>query len=447
MLEQKVIRYFDVSPLKLPLANGDMLSHRELIACRAVTQGHLPVAVCDDPWQKLEDPAGRANSGWEAWFTALASVVWGISGILPTRSELVLVREMVRLLPSEFKRTMVDKNFVLSFLPYVVIGFRFHSGTLQQTESNLIRQGANFLHEFYPSQTVEGYNFFCSHRAPQDTHPYSLAEHVNLEKAERALNLLLGLVHNAAAISAARFVTFQQTATESLVTSLFPEVVHNYIQKNSLHILVNLIDRHAEEVETLFVSKSDNVCAFKLLPLDEFNSKVSARLEERVGAGWNNLQPVESSGSKELEFASWVVLPEVQRLMPYYEQAQRADFKSKLYHSLTTCALVAKDVGFARGGDFLFAIGEAFLSTQAQTAMARALFETEFYASWGELCAKEQVFAIGFDRDCDRYQFQAWNLGYVRAAAEATAKLLYARRTHPEFPDKLQHLNFRQFWR
>jgi hypothetical protein len=112
--------------------------------------------VCDDPWQKLEDPAGRANSGWEAWFTALASVVWGISGILPTRSELVLVREMVRLLPSEFKRTMVDKNFVLSFLPYVVIGFRFHSGTLQQTESNLIRQGANFLHEFYPSQTVDG---------------------------------------------------------------------------------------------------------------------------------------------------------------------------------------------------------------------------------------------------------------------------------------------------
>ena len=315
------IWYFRTSILGLPLKDGTLISHADLVSARAELVGKLPQHLVADPYQNLTDPAGKTNRGWRDWFKSLETIIWALTGVSPNKHELVLAREMMKLLPKEFRDKYVDREFILNFLAYVVIGFKFHGTSYIHEEANSIHSGANFILHTYARDNFLGYSFLCSHRAPQDTHPYSLATTINAEKAERVLNLKLALAHNCIGMRSAEFRIYQQNASSNLSASLFPEVVVNYIRRHSVHELVGLIEKHTMFMTDLLKRKSDKLCTFTLLPLDDFNSLVKSRLVELHGHSWHALTDTSESEYDEVALAHEITLPAVKRLMPYYQMS------------------------------------------------------------------------------------------------------------------------------
>lgn len=447
-MASKYIRYYRIDRVGLPYKDGDLVDLKELIIARAALNQHKPEEITSDPFETLVDPTGSSNKGWVAWNRAFASAVWAITGTIPNKEEINFAREVMRNLSKEFKRNYVDHNFVLCFLPYLTAGFKIHQSDYLHAESNSIKYAKNFVELMYPIGLSKGYSFLCSHRAPQETHPYSLAETINLEKAERALNLILGLLHNSLGKKNVVYYLFQQTVTSKLACSLFPEVVVNYINNHALEKLCSQIESHANQMSTLLKKKSNDICTFVLKPLDDFHEIVNKQLTSVHGNSWRELEPTNwESEYIEIELAKAHTLPQITRLMPYYNEDDKNSLRRKLQNNLTESVIASEQNNSQFSSDLIREIGESFLFSQAQTPMSRALFETEFYASWGEICATENALAIGIDRDADFYQFRSWEVGFLRNNPEAHSHLMYARRSHPESNEKLKYTSFRQFWR
>ena len=95
---------------------------------------------------------------------------------------------------------------------------------------------------------------------------------------------------------------------------------------------------------------------------------------------------------------------------------------------------------------------EWFMQQHSMTISAKAVYETTFYDLWGRYCGEHPgAFAVGFDRDHDRFQHFAWHRGYASVAATDGLQQtvpLYARR-NPSGREygSLADLSFRQFWR
>lgn len=95
---------------------------------------------------------------------------------------------------------------------------------------------------------------------------------------------------------------------------------------------------------------------------------------------------------------------------------------------------------------------EWFMRQHSMTISAKAVYETTFYYLWGRYCGMYPgAFAIGFDRDHDRFQHFAWHWGCLSAVSPESLQQtvpLYARR-NPGGRERgaLVNLSFRQFWR
>jgi hypothetical protein len=206
------------------------------------------------------------------------------------------------------------------------------------------------------------------------------------------------------------------------------------------------------QVETFLAEHSTDSVRHSLVDLDAFAREV----EDSVAAGTEAL-PLRT-------IAETLARPAVERLMNGRDLGRTGLCDRSLdIRGNESRARELEGIGWELPGGTSLAeatrsVIDWFFTRASNDSIAKATYETYFYAMWGRRCAEQGEIAIGLDRDFDHYQIQAWNVGWERGRGAASinpsgpgptgAPLLYARRTPKEREGGiLGQISFRQFWR
>lgn len=386
-----------------------------------------------------------ANKNTSRWEKAVATMIYAISDQIPNREEIKRGRQIIERLPKSIKKD-IDRQFVIGFLPYLLIGFNFHLKEGFISDSNFIKDGASFTTEIYKKQSVSTWSFLCSHRESRKVKTFSLRDHIHEQKALRSLNLELGLLSNAG-IKNQTVEWYQQTPTLKASSNIFPEIFINYLKTGRIIDLMKTLKLHKEEMERLMKKNSlDNVC-LELKPLDNFTSLLETFLEERYGRKWMYLKPILKETDLLLKVTNQMTIPELERLMLFCDSSENKIEELNKYRQLNLYK-----TGNKNEKDTVNEVLDWFMNSQKMTKFSKALYETAFYFLWGFLSAKKEKIAIGLDRDHGSYQYYAYKHGFKEGLPEKpksfSGSFIYARRVDNEKPKGiLSCISFRQFWR
>ncbi|QQG44037.1 MAG: hypothetical protein HYW86_04195 [Candidatus Roizmanbacteria bacterium] len=388
------------------------------------------------------DPIGIKHSS--RWENIMATMIFSISDQIPNREEIKRGRQIIEKLPRHLKAD-IDRQFVLTFLPYLLTGFNFHLGKSFVANANLIDNSVSFIGEVYRNPLVNASSFLCAHRESFKVKTLSLVDHVHEKKVKRVLGLELGLLANAL-IKTINIDWYQQTATPKASSNMFPEIFINYLKTGKIGDLMKTIEAHRVEIEGLMSKYIGPDTNLNLKPLDTFTSLVESYLDNRYGETWREMQSFSNENDALAKIAYEMTLPEVTRLMPFFKQATEAIVELNRYKYSTVTTNHEEQ-------NLIAAVIEWFLKCQKMTKFGKALYETAFYYLWGALSGNNSMVGIGIDRDHDNYQYYAFRQGYNdnrrdKTTQEDNIPLLYARRNEEEKPKGLlKDISFRQFWR
>ena len=452
-----LISFFDVSIAQTlgSVANGSVIDVNNLIKTRLMQQPGLLRDVGLLSSIGPFDVYGIEKPTY--WEKAVSTVIYCLSGQIPDRQEVLRGRQIVCQLPRWFKKKHLNEQFVLGFLPYILIGFKTHMEDRFQSDSNRIHDVCKFITHVYERRDVEMISCLCAHRGFSARGSHSLANAVHQQKARKTLNLQKAILTKVFGLKNRKICWYQQGPTAMASSNMFSEMFIQYLIVGTIPDLILLLRKHFSETDSLLRMDTSGLVDTRIINLDVFTSRTCAFLESKYGTDWR-ITNFESGVIKTplVEIALDQVIPEIKRLIPFYGNSLTNDFLETRQVYLKKNLLRAQAIeseGIAT--DIVLRTVKAidwFYYNQLMHITAKALYEAAFYYVWGQTTASQQDrIAIGIDRDHSEYQNSAWNMGYCDGALEKdelSTTILYARRTEPENPEgALRGISFRQFWR
>ncbi|MEK7649033.1 MAG: hypothetical protein AAB400_03940 [Patescibacteria group bacterium] len=408
-------------------------------------------------------PLGVGQDGWKLWVQYFSTTCQILSGHTPSKEEIKIIREFIRRLPNEFKRRHVDHRFVICFVSYLFIGFKGHVQTGFNHDSSAIDALVEFTLSLYASDRVLFTSFLCAHRDPQPKQgePLNLLQScIPPEKIRRAASLVLALAHNASDSIHGSVIFLQQKASFAATSSIFPEVSVEYFLSARAHEMLQRLTYQYELVQSTLKSLPGKRVSPHLVSLDTLTKRIERFLRERYGANWRyrdftdcaNFTDCSNESDPIIQIAIHMALPDIARMMPFFSGDFQQHFLSKKAEILRINREMAIHHSNLEMASRVTQMIEWFMQQHSMTISAKAVYETTFYYLWGRYCGMYHgAFAIGFDRDHDRFQHFAWQQGYSSVAMDGQRRLmipLYARRNPKGLKyGSLADLSFRQFWR
>lgn len=382
------------------------------------------------------------------WEMAVATVIFSLSGQIPDRQEVLRGRQIINALPNWFKKKYVNRNFVLSFIPYILIIMKSHIGDDFQSDSNKINDIVKNIISLFESRKPKLVSFLCSHRAPSVPIKNVLIDKIPLNQARKCLNAQLAIIANKTNSNEINggIVWHQQAGTYLSAMSLFPEMFIYYLEKGMISEMIEILNSHYIELKQEFsvLGKIE----IEIKDTDYFTRKVIRFLEESFGKNWKQTNFLNhENDSKFLEIALKLALPEVKRfIIPKDKQFASKLLGNKSFHINNNIRYLEKSKI-----NIVTKTINLFFDNLLMTESAKAVYEVAFYYLWGQMSFEDKTIPVGIDRDHEKYQYEAWNLGYSSQTStlhDSPTSLIYLRRTNKEEIGKtLSRLSFRQSWK
>lgn len=399
------------------------------------------------------DPLARNKT--QKWEMAVGTLMYVISGQIPDRVDILRGRQIIEKMPKTVKSN-VDLHFVLSYLPYILVGFNIDHRDIHVEEANKLENAVAFVSKTYNASLVTSWSFLCAHRELTIKKPMSLVEDLAIDKISRTVNLQLGVLSNSNADNSI-VVWKQQQATEKAGSNMFPDMFINYMNNGKIPDLLVLLDSHFSKMKSILSSKETEKVKFVFEGQDEYTTQLEQKLKSIAGRDWkmmNQSDLISNEASQLLKIAANVTTSEIVRLKPYFEDSAETNWKNKVKDILQINIDRAKTLE-DRGG--LLSTGQSvrqatadainwFDQNQTMSFIAKSLYETIFYFYWGQIARKNNHVAMGIDRDYSSFQILSWGKGYNSDGKGSP--ILYARRTDEEKAGgRLKSISYRQFWR
>lgn len=452
------IQFYDVSETQeLAHLNGQILTFRELYEHHATHRPYWPTPPLDlEQFSKMEfHPYGVDRGGWKSWTNYFSTATLLLSGHTASKEEVKVIREYLRRLPNEFKRSKLEHKFVLSFVAYLFIGFKGHIHSVFTSNSNAIDSLVEFTLAICNTERTLVSSFLCAHRDPKVGEALNLLQtRIPAEKIRRSGALTLALTHNASEQIRGSVIFLQQGVSAAATSSVFPEVTVEYLENARAHEMLDRLQYQFRRVaDTLASLPGDRVTA-RLVTLDVLTTRIERFLKDRYGAEWRykDFSSYEFDEDPIVQIAIDMALPGVERMMPFFS----GDFQQTVLARKDEIIEKNRAAALAAGGnnlaDKVVQVIEWFMLQHSMTISAKAVYETTFYYLWGKYVGKfSGAFAVGLDREHDRFQHFAWECGSDSEGRPDEIYQhvpLYARRN----PSGREHgaltdLSFRQFWR
>lgn len=454
------IWFYDVSASQeLAHLNGQLLTFDELYEHHSNQRPSWPeLPLTQEEYRGMNfHPYGVDRGGWKSWIQYFSTTCQILSGHKPSKEEVKVIREFIRRLPNEFKRRYVTQRFVLAFVSYLFIGFKGHLQSGFGHDSNAVNGMVEFTLSLCAQERVLFTSFLCAHRdpAPKPGEPLNLLQsRIPPEKVKRAASLVLAISHNASDTTYGSAIFLQQGVSYAATSSIFPEVSVEYFSSARAHEMLDRLAYQQGLVESALEALSGDRLHARLMSLDVLTSRIERFLRDRFGTSWRQLD-FEDYAYKDdpiVQLAIHIALPDVERMMPFFS----GDFQQTFMDKRADILKINQETAAQHGGPKMVSkvtqVIEWFMQQHSMTISAKAVYETTFYYLWGRYCGMYPgAFAIGFDRDHDRFQHFAWQQGCLSVVAPESQQQtvpLYARRN----PSGREHgalvdLSFRQFWR
>ncbi len=245
------VSFFDVSiaqgSSKIP--RGDMIDINCLIRSKLSLQAGLFKDLGLLSSIEQFDPYGIEKPKY--WERAVATVIYCISGQVPDRQEVLRGRQIICQLPKSFKKKYLDEQFVLGFLPYVLIGFKTHVGSRFQADSNRIDDMCDFILHLYETDHAEITSYLCAHRGFAPSGQHILIDMLKLDNARRTLNLQKAILANVQQLRSRKIRWCQQGPTAMASSNMFPEMFIQYLMAGKVSDLLMLLAKHFDELDSL----------------------------------------------------------------------------------------------------------------------------------------------------------------------------------------------------
>jgi hypothetical protein len=395
------------------------------------------------------DPLGLNKP--KKWETVVAALIYCISGIIPRREDVLIGRQILFELDKDIKKNRkLMQKISFCLMPYILICFKVHLGSKFQQDSNNIKTVVNFVETVVSEKITSLSSLLCTHRGnPLITGKHSLIQSLEADKIIKVLNIQKALLSNSHH-TCTPIDWYQQFPTEFISLNMLPDMFFNYLEKKDISELFRLVEKHKIQMELIFnnVSQNSGVLA-SINSLDYFIIQAINFMNNKYGFFWRSIDfsSKEYLNDKLVSVALNETLESISRHMIFHDNC---NLQKKL---VTDIQLLAKENLYKNfkidvKNQILIAKSiDNFILEQSATISARAMYETVFYYTWGEYCAKKRVLAVGIDRDHAPYQINSWNSGFFMSN-QVKNNLLYARRSdHSENPTLLKYYNIRQFWR
>jgi hypothetical protein len=445
--------FYDVSKShELSALNGRLMTFDELVQHHHNCRSDWPELVLDDQKFLSFDfhPYGAGELGWRNWGRYFATAVQLFTGHCPSKEEIQIAKGFVMGFSHEEKVRLVNKQFILCFLPYLFIGLKMHQENRFRDDSNSIEDVRNFVLSLWSQQRVLMSTFLCSHRDPKTGSELNLLQ-TNIPdwKVRRSISMLLGILNNCQTLVRGRLAVIQQGPSANATSTVFPEITVAYIEKGNLQELLATINWQYEYVRKLLGSINGGKVSLGLYSTDCMNRRLEELMSTRFGGQWRTKDFLSFAELPDPLVRIGVdhVLPSIRRLISFFE----GDTQSRFHSQLEDLVLLNR-TGDGEQANMAESIIREFARNYTMNLGAKAVHEAGFYYLWGRYCGMTNAaFAIGLDRDHDVYQYLAWSLGAASvqgSVPKGQQRLLSARRN----PKGLKHgiltdLSFRQFWR
>lgn len=393
------------------------------------------------------------------WDKIMSTMIFCLSGQIPDYQEVLRGRQIIYQLPKWFKKKNLTRQFILGFLPYILIGFKIHVGDCFQSDSNCVGDICRFILRIYSLDQAEIISFLCAHRGFSALGSHTLVNFIKQDRARRTLNLQMAILANMPRLKDRKICWYQQGFTEMASSNMFPEMFIQYLVSGDIPELLMILRRHFAELKFVFRRNSDLVSA-RVINLDLFTKSIHAFLNSQFGSNWRIINFELDRRIKQIPLVGLAldkVIPEIKRLIPFYGSSFASDFLKTREEYLIKNLLRAREIETTKKAVKNLEIKtretiDWFYSNQLMHITAKALYEATFYYIWGRMVAIQPYkIAIGIDRDHAQYQNLAWNMGYCdtkNSADDLSAVILYSRRAETEKPKSaLKNISFRQFWR
>lgn len=447
------IWFYDVSPTQeLAHLNGQLLTSKELLEQYSMMCRNRPgLVLSPEKFLELEfHPYGAGTLGWKRWSSYFVTAVQLISGQLPTKEEIQLAKGLVMDLKRRDKERMVDPSFVLCFLPYVFAALKIHRGFRFSENSNPVGYVRDFILNLWGQPSVLVSTFLCSHREPKVGSGFNLLQtDIPEYKIQRSLGVILGLLNNCQTLDSGRLMILQQGPTAQATMTIFPEVTIVYLQEGRAIELLHTVNLQYQIMQRAISSIIGGKVSIRLQSVDVLSSRVERLMISRYGKSWysRNFFPWQEQRDPLVSIGIQQVLPAIRQLMPFFTEDFQSNFLSK---GEFLVELNRQNAGPL--ADKAEDVVRTFLHSHRMNVGAKAVYEAAFYFSWGKYCGKsKRVFALGLDRDHDRYQSLAWNLGLssMQPYFPSGQQQLLSLRRNPSGRSfgSLADLSYRQFWR
>ena len=447
------IWFYDVSEShELSHLNGELITFDELLQNHHRHRNDWPDLTLD-PSKFLSfdfHPYGGGEQGWKNWGRYFSTAVQLLSGHCPAKEEVQIAKGFVMSFSRKEKEHMINKNFVLCFLPYLFIGLKIHNGNGFSEDSNRVEDVKDFVLSIWKEQRVLMSSFLCSHR-DQKTGPELnlLQTSIPTWKARRSVAMLLAIMNNCQTLEKGRLALIQQGPSTNATSTVFPEITVAYIEKGNLQELLSTIKWQYEYVRKLLRSIKGGKVSLSLYSTDTMNHRLEAMMSERFGMNWRvrNFLSSEEDLDPLVQIGVDHVLPSIRRLVSFFEGDIQSRFLSRIEDLVSL-----NRKGNCQQADISESIIRKFAHNYTMNIGAKAVHEAGFYYLWGRYNGmSSKTFSIGLDRDHDVYQYLAWSLGIKSLQGSTPAgqqHLLSARRNPKELEyGILSDLSFRQFWR
>ncbi|MDP3941855.1 MAG: hypothetical protein Q8Q49_06125 [bacterium] len=395
------------------------------------------------------------GDGWKSWIKCFSLVTFLLCGHMPSKEEAKTIREYLRRLPNQFKRSMLDRRFALSFISYLFIGFKGHVHESFCNDANSIDALVEFTLSLCSSEKVLFSSFLCAHRDPKlDGKLNLLQSYIPAKKIRRAAALVLALVHNAHENIHGKVIFLQQGISTTATSSVFPEVTIEYLENAQMHVMIERLRYQFWHVSDIISSLHGTRASSRLITLDVLTTRIERFLKHRYGPKWQHMDFTSQAFEKDpiVEIAIHMVLPHIKRMMPFFSGTFQEAVLTRKAEIIQKNQSAAFRVGGKQLAEKVKGAIEWFMRQHSMTISAKAMYETTFFYLWGKYIGKfKNSFAIGFDREHDLFQCFAWKCGLEseKRVDELCQRVpLYARRN----PSGREHgvlsdLSFRQFWR
>lgn len=382
------------------------------------------------------------------WESAMASILFMLTGQVASKTELGGMIESVVRLRSYFKEgdlgeTVIDKQFIFGFLPYLFGGFGFKDMNWSRGGINDFANLVTIVDQLFSGAPCRFSTYLCAHREYNEIDPDTLLKRVQMTKMRRALDLIGALATNSYAKSATLEI-MQPAGSPAGIVSLFPSVVMRYLNDGNFRSLIDLLDDHMVQVSDGLSKKPIRGLSCRLVSIDAHVEKTVNAIQHLLGRNWKKLDE-DTLRTKARSYhnhpsyrlAYKLALEEVRRLMPQFDSPQGV--------SSVTLAENVKNAPSERQDDVKRCIAHF---SDSLTSAAKALYECLFYYEWGNDARKRQEIGIGLDRDHEPFQTVSWAYGYGDGVKNHHVPLLYARRNNTnKLFGNLHQTSFRQFWR